>query len=314
MLTDKAIKDELHSLVETEGVTDAYVSALLTFGGELGRDEKGYYLYYATHDYLLALELARYIKEGYSYAVEVGMSQPKDKRRNKFFTVEVHGRQATEMLSALGKVTVTLGKISAVDNGVKSKISSAKEAAEYARGVYLSVGSASRASGGLRVALAFDLADYRDAFSEFLTRHGVEMNRSEKDGKFYLNSRKGQVISDFFALIGASKSALAVLDKVVKSEAKSKIQRASQLNVANLDKAMVAAIKQYNDVLLIKEKTSFYGLPPELKTVAEARLQNAEASLDVLREILPEKISKSGLYHRFEKLAEIAGSLREKKE
>ncbi len=313
MLTDQAVKDELHSLAEG-GVGDGYVAALLTFGGELGRDDKGYYLFYSTPDYRLALEFAEYVKKEYSYAVEVGMIRPKDKRRHKLFSVEVRGRYALSILTDLGKVKAQNGVVLSLDNGVRSRISSQKEASEYARGVFLSVGSISRAAGSLRVTLTFELEDAADAFSQFLLRQGIEMKKQEKDGKFCLSTRKAQAISDLFALIGATKSVLSMQDMIVKSEARNKILRAEQLNVANLDKSMVAAVKQYNDVRLIKERRSFLGLPCELVSVAEARLANPELSLDALREILPEPISKSGLYHRFEKLAEIANEIRGKEE
>ena len=149
---------------------------------------------------------------------------------------------------------------------------------------------------------------------QFLLRQEIEMKKQEKDGKYFLSTRKAQAISDLFALIGATKSVLSMQDMIVKSEARNKIRRAEQLNVANLDKSMIAAVKQYNDVLLIKERRSFLTLPSELASVAEARLANPDLSLEALRESLPEPISNSGLYHRFEKLAEIANEIREKDE
>jgi len=310
MLNDQMVKDELYSLGES-GIGDACASALLTFGGELGKDEKGYYLLYSTHDYRLALSFAKYVKEGYFYSVEVGMIQPKDKRRNKLFSVEVRGRYALEILSDLGKVKVSAGVPVSLDNGVRSRISSRKDAAEYARGVFLSIGSLSRAAGGVRVTLSFDIEDYADAFAALLSHYEIEMKKQVKDGKYCLSARKSQVISDFFALIGASKSVLAMQDMIVTSEAKNNIRRASQLGVANLDKAMIAAVKQYNDMCYLRDKKQLSLLPPELRSVAEARLANPDLSLDALREVLSEHISKSGLYHRFEKLTELVKRLKE---
>jgi len=313
MLTDSLVKEELHTLLES-GIGDSFVSALLSFGGELGRDEKGYYLLYATQDDLLALAFANYVKNGYAYAVEVGMLQPRDKRRNKLFTVEVRGRHALQLLSDLGKVKLLNGAVVSMDNGVKSRISSQKAAAEYVRAAYLSVGSICRASNGVRLDFVFELSDYADAFASLLLQHGIEMKKREKNGKYYLSTRKAQVISDLLALIGASKSVLEVQDKILISEVRNTILRAELLNAANLDKAMIAAVKQYNDVNYLKKKKRLPMLPPELRTVAEARLAHPDLSLEALRALLSEPISKSGLYHRFEKIAEIVERMKEEEE
>jgi len=313
MLTDSIAKEELHSLCES-GIGDAFVSALLTFDGELGRDEKGYYLFFSTRDDFIALAFARYVKEGYAYAVEVGMIQPPDKRRNKIYTVEVRGRRALDLLADLGKVKLLNGDVVSVDNGVKSRISSHKDVAEYIAAAYLSVGSISRAGDGVRVSFEFELEDYADAFASLLLHNGIELKKSEKAGKYFLSTRKAQVISDLFALIGASKCALAMQDKIVTSEAKNNIRRAELLNAANLDKAMIAAVKQYNDVKYLESKKRLSLLPPELRVVADSRLENPDLSLDALRKVLPENISKSGLYHRFEKIADIVRRMKEDEE
>ena len=313
MLTDMMAKEELHSLLEG-GIGDAFVSALLTFGGELGRDEKGYYLLVTTQDDLVALAFAQYVKDGYSYAVEVGMIQPPDKRRNKIYSVEVRGRRALELLSDLGKVKLLNVAVVSMDNGVKSRISSHKDAAEYVIAAYLSVGSISRAGKGVRVTFSFEIEDYADAFAALLLHYGIALNKSEKAGKYFLSTRSAQIISDLFALVGASKCALAMQDKIITSEVKNNIRRAELLNAANLDKAMIAAVKQYNDVKYLQSRKRLALLPPELRVVAEARLKNPDLSLEALRQSLPENISKSGLYHRFEKIAEIVRRMKEEEE
>ena len=103
MLTEKQLKEELHALAAEE-TREAYVSAILTFGGSLCKDEKGYYLVYSSSDYLLAWEFASYLREKYDYHAEVGIVDPDDKRRNRYYKVEVRGRNALGLLSDVGKV------------------------------------------------------------------------------------------------------------------------------------------------------------------------------------------------------------------
>ena len=312
MVTDESVKEELFALGEGENGDD-FAAAILSFGGELGKDEKGWYLFYSTPDYRLALAFSAYLKRAYSYNGEIGISRPEDKRRKRSFTLSVRGRTAISLLSDLKKIRVSGGEITLLDSGLKRNVAYVSDPAAYVRGAYLSCGSLSRASGSIRLTLAFDLEEYADEFKSFLASEGIVFSKGEKDGKFYLTSRKGQAISDFFALAGASKTVLAVQDKLVLTEVKNKIQRASNLSAANMDKSMSAAVKQYNDAIYLKEHTSFYGVPKELVSVAKARIEHKDASLDELRELLPEKISKSGLYHRFEKISETVNALREEK-
>ena len=313
MVTDQSVKEELFALCE-EDLGDDFVQAILSFGGELGKDERGYYLFYSTHDYRLALAFSSYLKRAYSYDGEIGITAPEDKRRKRYFTVSVRSRTALSLLADLKKIRVSGGAITLLDSGLKSNIAYVSDPAAYVRGVFLSCGSLSRASGAMRLTFVFDLEEYADEFRAFLEGEEIVLSKSERDGKFCLTSRRAQAISDFFALAGANKTVLAVQDKLVLTEVKTKIQRASNLSAANMDKAMSAAVKQYNDALYLKEHTSFYGVPEELASVAKARLEYKDASLEELREKLPEKISKSGLYHRFEKIGEMVNALREEED
>ena len=311
MLTDREVKEELHALSEA-GVGEGYVSALLTFGGSLGKDEKGDYLSYTTHDYRLAWEFASYLADRYRYHAEVTIVDPDDKRRNRRYTVEVRGRIALELLSDLGKVKLLGGKIVALDLGVKSTLSNKKKTEEYVRGIYLSVGGITRAAGGLRLELTFELETDADAFSELLGRVGITLGKSEKGGRYVLGTRKGETISDFLIKTGASKSVFVLQDMLVKKLMESKTARAGNLLLANTDKSVSAAIRQYEDAVMIRDGTGgFIGVPKEVREVAEARIESPDASLAELVARLPGKITKSGLYHRLQKMRDLACKIRE---
>ncbi len=312
MVTEQSVKEELFDAVGEIAAED-FISAILSFGGALGKDDKGYYLFYSAHDYRLALILSSYLKHVYSYGAEIEIARPEDKRRKRSFELTIKGKTALSLLSDLGKIRLQNGEIALLDSGLKQKRDSLSNAAAYVSGIFLSCGSLGKAAGGLRLTLAFDTEEYADETANLLLGEGIELKKQEKDGKYYLSSRKGQAISDFFALAGANKAVLQIQEMLVLTEVKNKIQRASNLSAANLDKAVSAAVRQYNDAVYLKSKTSFYGIPSEIAEVAEARIAYKDASLEELRELLPERISKSGLYHRLEKISEMANALREER-
>ena len=313
MLTDRQLKEELHALAE-DGIGDGYVSALLTFGGSLGKDEKGVYFSYVTRDYLLAIEVAAYLLDQYDYHAEVRIVDPGDKRRNRSYALEVRGRVAKEFLSALGKVKLVAGQIFALDLGVKNRISSVKEMQEYTRGVYLSVGAITRAAEGLRLEMTFELESDADAFIELLEQEDILLGKSEKGERFTVGTRKGQTISDFVALMGANKSVLVLQEMLVKKYIENKTARAGNLMLANTDKSVSAAVRQYEDAVTLRDGTAgFCGVSEELREVAEARILHPDVSIEELVSLLPHRITKSGLYHRLQKMRDLAEKIREER-
>ena len=309
MLTEKELKEELYALSE-EKISDAFIAAILTFGGTLGKEEKGYYLSYSSPDYLLAWGFATYLQEKYSYHAEVGIHDPDDKRRNRLYSVDVRGRYTLGLLSDIGKVRVENGEIVSLNLGVKSKISAAKVHA-YTRGVFLSVGSLTRAAGGLRLELNFEIESDANAFRSLLEKEGISMNVKEKGGKYCLATRKAQTISDFCALMEANKCVLVLQDMMIEKYMDGKTARAGNLMLANTDKSVSAAIRQYNDAVIVERATGgFLGVPKEIAEVARARIENRDVSIEELARLIPGHITKSGLYHRLQKLHELAESIR----
>ena len=312
MLTDRELKEELHAL-SSETVGDGFVSAILTFGGSLGKDEKGYYLSYVTHDSRLAWAFATYLGTRYGYHAEVAIVDPKDKRKNRVFSVDLRGKLAIELLSALGKVETAEGRLVSCDLGVKGRLP-AKEVSEYARGVYLSVGRITRAADGLRLELTFELESDADAFLSLMKKSNILFGKSAKGERYTLASRKGQTVSDFLALMGASKSVFIVEDMIVKKYMDSKTARAGNLLLANTDKSVSAAVRQYEDAVTVRDGTGgFIGVPMEIREVAEARIEHPDVSLEELATKLSGNITKSGLYHRLQKMRDLASKIREER-
>ena len=164
----------------------------MTFGGTLSKDEKGYYLSYVSPDYLLAWEFATYMNERYGYHSEIAFHEPGDKRRSRTYIVVIRGKYALESLSDIGKITMANGEIDSLDLGLKSKVSHAKDIAPYVRGVFLSVGSLTRASEGLRLELTFEIGRDAKAFQSLLKKNNISLNLSGKGEKYFLSTRKIQ--------------------------------------------------------------------------------------------------------------------------
>ena len=132
--------------------------------------------------------------------------------------------------------------------------------------------------------------------------------KREKDYMLYL--KDGEEISEFLALIGANSSVIKFEEIRVLKETRNDINRLVNCETANLNKTISAAVKQIEDIKLIKKKHKFSSLPENLQEIAELRIANPDVSLVELGKMLSEPIGKSGVNHRLKKLSAIAEDLR----
>ena len=90
--------------------------------------------------------------------------------------------------------------------------------------------------------------------------------------------------------------------------------RQSNCDSANINKMVRTAARQVDDIRYIEEHFGFEQLPPQLREMAQVRLENPDVSLQELGTYLDPPVGKSGVNHRLRKLKEIAESLRAGKE
>ena len=76
-----------------------------------------------------------------------------------------------------------------------------------------------------------------------------------------------------------------------------------------IDKTLKAAEKQLSWIRKIQETKGLAFLPDKLREVAVLRLENPEATLQELADMMDPPMKKSGLNNRFRKIEELAGKL-----
>ena len=117
-------------------------------------------------------------------------------------------------------------------------------------------------------------------------------------------------IVDLLNMMGATRALLEMENVRVEKSVRNNFNRAINCETANLDKTMSAAARQFEAIQYIEKQGKFKTLSLELRQVAEARLDNPQATLQQIADMLPE-VSKSGVNHRLRKLVQIANDLRE---
>ena len=112
------------------------------------------------------------------------------------------------------------------------------------------------------------------------------------------------------ALIGASSAALSLENVRVEKDMRTYINRTNNCESANLDKQVIASIRQQAAIAAIDRQIGLTSLPASLQQAAHLRLEMPDASLQELSEASQPHVGKSGINHRLKKLETIAQELR----
>lgn len=176
-------------------------------------------------------------------------------------------------------------------------------------GAFLGYGSITDPEKAFHLELKVEAA-FGDKLSAVLAEEGIEPRAySLKGGRVRLYYKTSGAISDFLTFVGASRFALEVMDKEVMNSIKFKENRKSNAAIANMDRTATAAAEQQLVIKELKKHGVLESLGDELKETARLREENPDASLGELCLMFSPPISKSGLNHRFKRLAEEAEKL-----
>ncbi len=80
---------------------------------------------------------------------------------------------------------------------------------------------------------------------------------------------------------------------------------------ANIKKTISASAKQVEDIMYLRETVGFSQLSDGLAQMAKMRLENPEATIKELGEMMDPPLAKSAVNHRLRRLCEMARNLRD---
>lgn len=145
---------------------------------------------------------------------------------------------------------------------------------------------------------------------KMLSSIGVNGKRILRKNMYVLYLKDSERIEDTLTYMGAQQCTIELMNIKIRKDMRNKANRVRNCDEANINKVVSAAMRQTEDIRWIVKCGQLESLSPELRELAELRLENPELSLKELGELLSVPIGRSGVNHRFQKIAAIAEELR----
>lgn len=178
------------------------------------------------------------------------------------------------------------------------------------RGAFLGGGSINNPENKYHVEISFRQEKESMIICNILQEYQIQFKLLKKSKGYSLYSKEGGTIANILAFMGASSSVLRFEEIRVMRDMRNNVNRMVNCETANLNKTINAALKQIEDIKLIKKMNRFENLSENLKEIATLRLENPEASLIELGNMLKVPVGKSGVNHRLKVISQIADELR----
>ena len=185
----------------------------------------------------------------------------------------------------------------------------------YLRGVFLGSGSINDPKKS-RYHLEFivEKEEYALFVSNLLNDFRLNSKVLKRDNKYMVYIKEAEKISDFLRIIKAINAVFYYEDIRIYRDHKNMTNRLNNCEQANVDKIIETANNQLKDIEIIENYDAIDLLDEKTKETINYRKKYPEVSLTELSEIISletgNKITKSGIYHRMNKIKALAKKIK----
>lgn len=254
--------------------------------------------------------VARYVfggvKELYGVSCNVSVRKGYNYTKNYIYVLEINNK-VDDIIKDLC-LDCVIPKEYIIDDDVSKRA--------YLRGLFISCGSINDPKKS-RYHLEFfvDDEEYAKFIMNLLNEYYLNSKIIKRENKYMIYVKEAEKIGDFLRMINAINALFYFEDIRIYRDHKNMSNRLNNCEQANVDRIIATAVAQVNDINIIKENGGLDLLGEKEQIAATYRLKYPEASLLELSEIISletdTKITKSGLYHRFNKIKDLATKIKQ---
>lgn len=176
----------------------------------------------------------------------------------------------------------------------------------FLRGAFLAGGSVTDPEKRYHLELTTSHHYVHRELQSLLMEMGFEPKIINRNSNYVTYLKRSEAIADFLTTLGAPLAAMEIMNAKVEKNLRNGVNRWSNCDVANLEKAVDAAQSQIEAIRRLDRGVGLATLPEKLRETARLRLENPELSLSQLAQLA--QVSKSCLNHRLRKLMELSAA------
>jgi len=264
----------------------AELAAILHFCGEFGRDAQGRYaLGLQTENEMIVRKCFTLLKKTFNIDTDNWISEG----------------QMLDLFQKIGKPEETVSSL-LLKNACCQRA--------FLRGAFLSVGSISDPSKAYHLEFVCPTQEKADQLRNVMQGFGIPAKIVLRKKYHVVYLKEGSGIVDLLNVMEAHVSLMNLENLRILKEMRNSINRRVNCETANISKTVSAASRQISDIEYLRDHYGFSRLPASLKEMAQVRLENPDAPLKDLGQLLDPPVGKSGVNHRLRKLSELAESVR----
>lgn len=313
----KEVKEELsRQYSKARHCQIAEIAAIISMCGNIVINEKNeYILKVHTENLQVARKYFTLLKKTFNISIEISIRRNVSLKRGRTFALTVKDSmqslrvlKATKLLDEDGEIRENLSLVS----NLVIMNTCCKRA--FLRGAFLAAGSISDPEKTYHFEIVATTMPKARQLQEILRSFQLDAKIVIRKKYFVVYIKEGAQIVDVLNVMEAHVALMNLENVRILKEMRNSINRQVNCETANINKTVVAASKQIEDIIYIKNTIGFGELSEGLEEIAAIRIEQPEASLKELGALLNPPIGKSGVNHRLRKLSIIADQLRQQKE
>lgn len=319
----KAKLEVLKENIENDCCSIAFLSAIIKCSGELSISSNHQVkVEVFTEIPELFDKIKHIIEQYYGKVCEMSMMENTNISRSSRYKITLPYDITDQLLKDLGIMSIDQDGMLAIENGIADFLimdDCCKRS--YVKGAFVACATSNIViknynndrGSGYHLEFVFNFDKIAEDFLKLLSNFEITAKITTRKNSPIVYIKEYQLICDTLALVGANKAVLDLQNEAAIRELRNNVNRQNNCLNANLNKTVQASVKQLNAIKNIQDNMGLESLSENLMELALLRLANPEATLEELRQLSTQKLTKSGVNHRFAKIIEISDNITKNK-
>ena len=172
----------------------------------------------------------------------------------------------------------------------------------FLRGLFVAYGTVNHPSKSYHFEIKLPADGRVEPVRILFSETGYVPGQTSRNGATGLFFKSGNDIQEVLAYLGATSSVFQFFNAQIERSIRNDENRATNCVTENISRAIKTGTKQLTAIEFLDEHNLLPSLSDELQFTARLRLNNPDITLSELAELHFPPITKSGLYHRLEKI------------